>query len=110
MSGGACSSRVSAVAPRLEHCGIYDPTSDTWITTGSLGSARWDHAAILLSDGQVLIAGGRADSGGNFIPLASTEIYDPATGVWTATGSLGATRAFHTATLLSDGQVLIAGA
>ncbi|MBI5566906.1 MAG: hypothetical protein HY870_18555 [Chloroflexi bacterium] len=88
---------------------IYDPTTDTWITTGSLSSARWDHAAALLNDGRVLVAGGRADSGGNFIPLASTEIYDPVTGIWTATGNLGTTRAFHTATLLSDGQVLAVG-
>ncbi len=41
--------------------------------------------------------------------MSSAELYDPATGTWAATGGLGTTRAFHTATLLPSGQVLVAG-
>jgi hypothetical protein len=60
----------------------------------------------LLPSGQVLVAGGRGDTG----TLASAELYDPASGTWTATGSLNTARAYgDTATLLPSGQVLVAG-
>ena len=54
----------------------------------------------------MLVAGGR-DSVSN--ALASAELYDPASGTWTITGSLNDARFSHTATLLSDGKVLVAG-
>jgi hypothetical protein len=59
----------------------------------------------LLPNGQVLVAGGFGNSG----PLTDTEVYDPASGTWTATGSLNTGRYQHTATLLPNGQVLVAG-
>jgi len=74
--------------------------------TGSLVTARWRHTATLLPNGKVLVAAGE-DSSFNF--LASAELYDPATGSWTATGSLATPRANHTATLLPNGKVLAAG-
>ena len=60
--------------------------------------------ATLLPNGQVLVAGGF-----NGVDLASAELYDPATGLWTATGSMTSARDHHTATLLPNGQVLVAG-
>ena len=54
----------------------------------------------------VLVAGGFDSS---FNALASAELYDPASGTWTPTGSLNTARGEHTATLLPNGMVLAAG-
>src|SRR5450432_2593016 len=78
----------------------------TFDNTGSLNTARLEHTAALLPNGKVLVAGGIGS--GNF-SLTSAELYDPASGSWTATGSLNTARYYHTATLLPNGKVLVAG-
>jgi len=80
----------------------------TWTATGSLTTTRIDHTATLLSNGKVLVAGGFVGTLPNPV-LASAELYDPATGAWSATGSMVHPRHLHTATLLHDGRVLVAG-
>jgi hypothetical protein len=104
---------------------IYDPTTGTWSATGGMVTPRVSHTATLLRNGTVLVAGGfcpgsyikgcptLGDPDGAIDPsgaISLAEIYDPSTGKWTATGSMTTPRSHHTATLLADGRVLVAGA
>ncbi|MEY2578967.1 MAG: hypothetical protein QOI49_1791 [Verrucomicrobiota bacterium] len=91
----------------LKSAELYDPATGLWTTTGSMGAARILHTMTLLANGNVLVAGGSDDKTSNTF-LASAELYDPATGMWTSTGNLITARQFHTATLLLDGKVLAA--
>jgi hypothetical protein len=87
---------------------LYDPATGTWSFTGSLSLGRaMGFDAILLPNGQVLVAGGY--NGFNGGALTSCELYNPATGLWISTGSLFQPHYFHHLTLLANGQVLIAG-
>jgi Kelch motif protein len=80
----------------------------TFQKTGSMNVARVSHTATLLANGQVLVAGGDNSTLGSS-PLASAELYNPATGKWTLTGSMTVPRESHQAVLLQNGQVLVAG-
>jgi WD40 repeat protein len=82
------------------------PVRGQFSPTGSMSVSRHDQTATLLSDGQVLIAGGQGNDGSL---LASAELYDPKSGTFSPTGSMIVSRYGQTATLLSDGRVLIAG-
>ncbi len=80
-------------------------------STGSMTTARFAHSATRLADGRVLIVGGGtgATDAISFGAFASAEIYNPVSGTFKATGSMRTPRGDHTATLLSDGRVLITG-
>jgi hypothetical protein len=82
---------------------LYDPATETFISTGALAAPRYSHTATLLFDGRVLIAGGY--TGTDF--AAAAELYDPASGTFQPTGALLTPRTAATATLLDDGEVLI---
>jgi hypothetical protein len=88
---------------------LYDPASGTWTATGNMTQARTDHTATLLLDGRVLVTGGHSDYRGVPDRDRSAELYDPATGTWTATGAMSLPHYGGTATLLLDGTVLLAG-
>jgi hypothetical protein len=95
---------------------VWDPSTGSARATGPLVQARGSHSATRLLDGRVLVVGGfvgdsgRVGSGpGGDLALASAEIWDPATETFTTTGSLAHPRYGHTATLLSDGRVLVVG-
>jgi len=87
---------------------IFDPVTKTFTLIASLYAKRVGHTATRLQDGRVLITGG---SGVIFYEsaLASAEIFDPATGLFTKTANLHAARLGHRAVLLRDGKVLVTG-
>jgi hypothetical protein len=104
-SGGYCYSTVTDSAE------LYNPAAGTWTYTGS-STRRSSHSATLLLSGQVLVAGGdnyAFDSSYTQATLASSEIYDTGAGAWRSTGKLNTARHSHTATLLQNGDVLVAG-
>src|SRR5207248_1925831 len=98
----------------------YDPLTQTFTLQGSLIEQRNRHVAILLDNpawgsliNKVLIIGGAVTGnsvfGGLEQALASVELYDPSTGQISFFGNLTEPRQNHTATLLQDGHIMIAG-
>lgn len=106
VAGGLNASGVALASAEL-----YDPATGTWTATASLPAARFSHTATMLLDGKVLVAGGACCEALNqpTDPVASAVLYDPGTGTWSPTGNMTTPRVNHTATLLRDGRVLVAG-
>ncbi len=109
VGGAGCGAGV------LKSTEIYDPATKTWSYSGDLvGLKRSFHTATLLPNGKVLVAGGAYDwvqveLDEVPIPTNTAELYDPAAGTWSPAGSLNSARVYHTATLLANGKVLVAG-
>jgi large repetitive protein len=97
---------VSAVAVAVVLALAPTALAAGWSSAGSMSNARYRQTATLLSNGEVLVAGGIGSSGA---ALASAELYQPSTGTWSATGSMITPRQGQTATVLPNGKVLVAG-
>ena len=90
---------------RADPSGVTDPAG-VWIATGSMGTPRYDHAAVRLLDGRVLVVGGSSRAILR-VDLTSAELYDPGKGTWSATGNMVKPHIGLAATLLRDGRVLV---
>jgi hypothetical protein len=90
---------------------IFDPTQNKFFMAPSLNQGRSMLTAHTLPDGRVMVIGGASMSAGSVdVPLASIELYDPATDKWTvAPYTLSTGRCWHASALVSDGTVLVMG-
>jgi hypothetical protein len=89
---------------------LFVPSSGSFVPTGSLIDHRSGHGAVALPDGRVLIVGGTQTTTPGFgIVLRSAEIYDPASGTFSATGSTRRAYASPLLASLTDGTVLVMG-
>lgn len=107
--------RVLIAGGGHEDCGRFaeaerfDPAAGTFTLLRPMSRKRVFHTATPLPDGTILIAGGESESGLRLVSDATGEIYDPATATFFPAGSMQGGREGHTATLLRDGRVLLAG-
>ena len=102
--GGVDSSRTN----NYSSAELYHPASGLWKPTGELTRKRSHFTATLLPDGRVLAAGG-VNASEVDDATSTAELYDPATGRWISTKSMVTGRYGHSATLLRNGSVLVAG-
>ena len=90
---------------------IYDPATGKWTAAGAMPQRIYaNHTLTLLPDGRILAVGGlEILDDGSYVPLSTTEIFDPITNTWSPGPGLSQPRASHSATLMPDGSVLIVG-
>jgi hypothetical protein len=91
---------------------VYDVVSGTFSMTAAMAKARALQTATLFTNGKVLVAGGDSTFygwGSASRSISATEVFDPATGTFAAAPAMASPRESHTATLLTNGAILITG-
>jgi len=86
----------------------YDPATGLWSIGKSMANARYGHTAKKLPSGKVLVAGGAGHSGDSVYSFRA-EIFDPFTNEWNNVDSLTKARGFHSALILEQGDLIVAG-
>ena len=88
---------------------LYNPVAGTFANTGALSVPRFNHSATLLTNGQVLVAGGYSSCTATCTSETTAELFDPSAGTFSSTQALSTARSGQTATLVPSGDVVIAG-
>ncbi|MEV6397446.1 kelch repeat-containing protein [Streptomyces sp. NPDC051907] len=102
--GGADASSVP-----VAKTAVYDPAEQKWTAGSPLTFPRRLHTATLLDDGKVLVAGGASGSSPHSPALTAVEVYDPSDGTWQSAAGMRQARHGHSAVLLANKKVLVAG-
>jgi hypothetical protein len=96
-----------ATSMQISSSEIYDPATGVFTNAAPMQLGRTEHAAVTLKDGRVLVVGGVIATSPSLVGTKSAEIFDPATGLWTAAGEMIDARARTMARLLPDGRVIV---
>ena len=106
----AAGGEMDAQGDRSMSAEIFDPRTGKWTPTGPMMAAarsEVEYASVLLPDGRVLVPGGYTAPS---TPVSSSDLYDPRTGTWTASGSMSVVRAGHSSIVLRGNRgVLVMG-
>jgi len=105
VAGGCTNANCSTATATAE---VYDPQTGLWRPAGKMSTLRYFFAATALPDGSVLVEGG-CNKGNCGTVTTTADLYNPRTKVWSQTGRMTVGRDYHTATLLSNGKVLVTG-
>ena len=108
ITGGCADTACKTV---LDDAVLYDPKADSWTPAGTMAAARAGHAVTLLQSGDVLVTGGCSDAACSTVQT-SAEIWSPGPGkggTFAAAPAMTGARHHHVATLLKNGEVLVAG-
>ncbi len=100
------------------NCTLYDPKNNRWAGAASMKSGRAAHDinVVVMTNGKVLVTGGLAGSVSvsntslaGIKSLANAEVYNPGSNSWSAIANMAVSRSAHTATLVPNGRVIVAG-
>jgi hypothetical protein len=106
VAGGRSDLPASVVYDTAE---LFDPAAKAFASTGSMTARRAQAAGVTLTSGKVLVSGGVDPTSGGGAPIATADVYDPATKQWHAASAMSLARKRHALTRLPSGQVLVSG-
>ena len=90
----------------LSSAELYDPATGMWSNTGVMTTNRYNHTAVPMFNGKVLVTGGY-NVNNQFGSITNADLYDPTTGTWTPTVAMTIPSFRNTETLLPNGQMLV---
>lgn len=106
LAAGGFDQRITSL-PSVE---VYDPATDRWTRAAPMARSRYTMVFAVLKDGRVLAAGGRQNTNNvRPVDIPDSEIYDPDSDSWSATGAMLEPLDGALTFVRPDGKVLAVG-